>query len=130
MNFFDKLVNGNKGPWTTLWAAAFRSNTALKVAGVSALLLLIVLLPCRASLLAYEGFSYPTGTNLLSLNGGTGWNGGWVDVGGAGGVTVVVSMRPAAMMPVPRAIPPLLPMATVMAGCWIAQSGAHLAHME
>jgi fructan beta-fructosidase len=88
MKCFDKLVSGNKGAWTTLWAAAFRSNTALKVAGVSALLLLIVLLPCRASLLAYEGFSYPTGTNLLSLNGGTGWNGGWVDVGGAGGVTV------------------------------------------
>jgi fructan beta-fructosidase len=39
-------------------------------------------------LLAYEGFSYPAGANLAGLNGGTGWNGGWVDVAGGGGVTV------------------------------------------
>ena len=52
------------------------------------MLLLSALSPCRASLLAYEGFNYTTGANLLSLNGGTGWNGGWVDVGGTGGVTV------------------------------------------
>jgi fructan beta-fructosidase len=47
----------------------------------------------HAALLAYEGFSYPAGTNLLALNlvalnGGTGWSNGWVDVAGNGGATV------------------------------------------
>ncbi len=41
-----------------------------------------------AQLLLYEGFDYSAGANLAGLNGGTGWNGGWVDVGGTGGVTV------------------------------------------
>ena len=43
-------------------------------------------LMAHASLLAYEGFNYPTGTSLASLNGGLGWNGGWVSVTGGGTV--------------------------------------------
>jgi len=39
-------------------------------------------------LLSYEGFDYPSSANLLGLNGGAGWNGGWVDVGGGGGATI------------------------------------------
>lgn len=41
-----------------------------------------------ATILAYEGFNYSVGANLSGLNGGSGWNGGWIDVGGAGGATV------------------------------------------
>ena len=41
-----------------------------------------------AALLAYEGFNYSAAPNLAGLNGGIGWNGGWVDVAGGGGVTV------------------------------------------
>lgn len=39
-------------------------------------------------LLAYEGFDYSSSVNLRGLNGGAGWNGGWVDVGSSGGGTV------------------------------------------
>lgn len=43
----------------------------------------------HAALLAYEGFGYSSvGTNLAGLNGGAGWNSGWVDVRNVGGVTV------------------------------------------
>src|ERR1039457_5386743 len=42
----------------------------------------------RAQLLLYEGFNYSAGANLVGLNGGIGWNGCWVDVGGTGGVTI------------------------------------------
>jgi len=45
-------------------------------------------LSTRATLLAYEGFDYPAGS-LTGQNGGAGWNGGWLDAGGAGGITVV-----------------------------------------
>ena len=46
----------------------------------------LVQLAVRADLLGYEGFNYPAGTSLGSLNGGLGWNGGWVDVTGGGTV--------------------------------------------
>ena len=36
-----------------------------------------------AELLDYEGFNYPSGSNLGTLNGGIGWNGGWVNVNGS-----------------------------------------------
>jgi len=39
------------------------------------------------SLLVYEGFDYVIGS-LAGQNGGAGWNGSWVDVGGGGGITV------------------------------------------
>jgi lysophospholipase L1-like esterase len=42
----------------------------------------------RAVLLTYDGFDYTAGANLAGFNGGAGWNGAWVDVGGAGGISV------------------------------------------
>jgi hypothetical protein len=47
---------------------------------------LLVQLTAHADLLGYEGFNYPAGTSLASLNGGVGWNGGWVNVSGGGTV--------------------------------------------
>ena len=44
--------------------------------------------PASAQLLVYEGFNYASGAILAGLDGGTGWNGGWVDVGGAHGGTI------------------------------------------
>lgn len=41
----------------------------------------------HAGLLSYEGFNYPGGSNLGALNGGTGWNGAWVNVTGGGTVS-------------------------------------------
>ena len=88
MNNYRKLIRKITGAWVAMRSGKFRAGTVLKMAGAVALLLPIATLPGRASLLAYEGFNYAAGSNLLSLNGGTGWNGGWVDVGGSGGGTV------------------------------------------
>ena len=41
----------------------------------------------HAAPLAYEGFNYPSG-GVAGQNGGLGWSGGWVDVGGGGNVVV------------------------------------------
>ncbi len=52
-------------------------NPLLKsaLAGVA---LLGLLLPARATVIAYEGFNYPPGASgLNSQNGGTGWSGNW-----------------------------------------------------
>lgn len=35
--------------------------------------------PCRAVLIAYEGFDYPAGT-ITGANGGTGWTGSWAEL--------------------------------------------------
>jgi fructan beta-fructosidase len=48
---------------------------------------LLQVTPARADLLAYEGFNYSgPATNLFGLTGGSGWNGGWVNVTGGGTV--------------------------------------------
>src|ERR1700690_3934427 len=70
------------------WHTGFKSNAKLKTAGALLLLLFIAVLPSRAALLAYEGFGYSAGANLAGLNGGAGWNGGWVDVRDVGGITI------------------------------------------
>jgi fructan beta-fructosidase len=44
-------------------------------------------LPVTAGILAYEGFGYVSGT-LTGQNGGMGWSGGWIDVGGGGNLIV------------------------------------------
>jgi hypothetical protein len=41
-----------------------------------------------AVLLAYEGFDYPANTNIVGLNGGTGWAGAWDAGDGTNGLTV------------------------------------------
>lgn len=41
-----------------------------------------------AGILTYEGFNYAIGSNLSGRDGGFGWGGAWVDVGGGGGVSV------------------------------------------
>jgi len=74
-----------------LWAdrptPSIRPGRGLKTTLVGGLLFLTLLSPGRAALLAYEGFGYVAGANLQSLNGGTGWNGGWVNLAGDSSVT-------------------------------------------
>lgn len=41
-----------------------------------------------AGLLAYEGFDYPSGSNIAGEAGGFGWSNGWVDVSGTSGESV------------------------------------------
>jgi hypothetical protein len=63
---------------------AFRGNTLV----LAICQILWMGLSAHAALLVYEEFDYPAGC-LAGQNGGAGWNGGWVDAGGAGGITVV-----------------------------------------
>ena len=89
----NKKITQNAGTGTTgtrqpAWHTGFQSNATLKTAAALLLPLIIAVLPARATLLGYEGYGYSTGANLAGLNGGAGWNGGWVDVRNVGGVTI------------------------------------------
>jgi len=80
------------GPWTAsswrpIWAAPFQSSARWKAASIL-VLLVMTFVPCRAALLAYEGFDYTAGGDLMGLSGGAGWSGGWQAVQGGAGVLI------------------------------------------
>ena len=70
-------INPSKIPTPRSWSVRQLLSTALASA------CLIIPQAAKASLLAYEGFNYPTGTaNLTGQSGGSGWNGSWQGVNG------------------------------------------------
>ena len=79
-------INPHNGHAERLNAEAPKNAVAARksLVGVLASLAAVAclqLLPCteaKASLMAYEGFNYSTGSgNLTGLNGGFGWSGAW-----------------------------------------------------